>query len=127
MPNASRAGLLCAVLFVCPTQAKDKPAIDVHVSPLVLFEPAYVTVRVRIESDADNRLLQVIAESPDFRRSSEITLDGERAPRVNTFQFQSLPAGVYDVTGVLISQKGTRTSFSKTLVVAANPAGRRSR
>ena len=98
--------------------------LDLRVSPPVSLEPAYVTVRVTVEADPDNRILEVVAEGPDFRRSSQIPLDGERAPRVNVFEFRALPTGVYEVSGTLVGSNGTRARMARTLVVASSRGAR---
>ena len=77
-----------------------------------------------MEADADNRILEVVAEAPDFRRSSQISLDGERAPRLNVFEFRALPTGVYEVSGTLVGPNGTRARMARTLVVASNRGAR---
>src|SRR5262245_7444309 len=71
--------------------------IRMKVSPAVAFAPANLIVRATIEADAANRAVEIIAESTDFYRSSEIQLQGEKAARTNTFEFRSLPPGTYEV------------------------------
>ena len=48
-----------------------------RVSPSIAMAPAWVTVLTTVESDTENRALQVIFESADFYRSSTIQLDGD--------------------------------------------------
>ena len=74
------------------------------VSPAVAFAPAHLIVRAVVEADADNRAIAVIAESDDFYRSSEIQLNGDHAPRINTVEFRSLPPGTYRVKAMLIGR-----------------------
>jgi hypothetical protein len=71
--------------------------LTLRVSPAVSFAPANLIVRATIQADRANRLVEVVAESNDFYRSSEIELDGENAPRTNTVEFRSLPSGTYEV------------------------------
>ena len=127
MTNVWRVSFLLAVVLTLPPPATGGPRLDLRVSPPVSLEPAYVTVRVTVEADPDNRTLEVVAEAPDFRRSSQISLDGDRAPRVNVFEFQALPIGIYEVTGTLIGSNGTRARMARTLVVASNRGGTRGR
>jgi hypothetical protein len=49
------------------------------VTPSKSMAPATIRVRVGVEPAADNRVLNVIADSGAYYRSSEIQLDGERA------------------------------------------------
>src|SRR2546426_7283900 len=76
--------------------------LKLNVSPSVAFAPANLIVRASIEPDAENRAVDVEAESSAFYRSSEIDLDGDRAPRTNTFEFRSLPPGTYEVRATLM-------------------------
>ncbi len=62
----------------------------------------HLVVRAYVEANPANRAIAVVAESDDFYRSSEIQLDGERAPRTNRFEFRSLPSGTYHVKAMLI-------------------------
>ena len=71
--------------------------LTLRVSPAVSFAPANLVVRATIQADRANRSVEVVAESNDFYRASEIELDGENAPRTNTFEFRSLPSGTYEV------------------------------
>jgi len=75
--------------------------------------PAILTVRVSVQSAAENRMLQVVAESPDFYRSSEIQIDGANTPPLNVFEFRNLPTGTYRVTGVLVGVNGRRAMISQ--------------
>jgi hypothetical protein len=77
-----------------------------RVSPAVAFAPANLNVQATIESNPGNRSIEIIAESPEFYRSSEVQLDGESAPRTTLVQFRSLPTGEYSVRGVLKGQGG---------------------
>src|SRR5215470_15329615 len=80
--------------------------ITMRVSPAVAFAPANLVVRATIESDAQNRAVVVTADSADFYRSSELPLDGDQAPRTNTFEFRSLPPGNYEVRATLVGASG---------------------
>jgi hypothetical protein len=80
--------------------------ITIKVSPAVAFAPANLVVRATIPADADNRAVQIVAESDDFYRSSEQQLEGVRAPRTTTFEFRSLPPGTYLVSANLMGADG---------------------
>src|SRR5437868_7346892 len=94
-----RFTLLGLLLFssALPLGAGTREPLAVRVSPAVSFAPANLIVRATIEADAGNRSMEIIAESSEFYRSSEIQLDGDNAPRTNTFEFRSLPSGTYEV------------------------------
>jgi len=80
--------------------------ITMRVSPAVAFAPANLIVRATIEADSENRAVVVTADSADFYRASEMQLNGEQAPRTNTFEFRSLPPGSYEVRAILIGSSG---------------------
>src|SRR4029078_10652711 len=96
---------LVGILLVAaasPTGAGERMILKV--TPAVAFAPANLVVRAGAETAADNRAIAVVAESDDFYRSSEIQLDGDHAPRTNTFEFRSLPPGHYSVKAVLMGR-----------------------
>jgi hypothetical protein len=77
-----------------------------RVAPSVSFAPANLVVRTTVEADANNRAIEVVAESADFYRSSQIELDGDKAPLAIAIEFRSLPSGKYDVKATLIGNSG---------------------
>ena len=98
--------------------------ITIKVSPAVLFAPANLIVRTMILADADNRAVEIIAESADFYRSSEIQLEGDKAPRTSMFEFRSLPSGRYEVRANLIGMSGqTRAWVRQQVNVIAGGTG----
>jgi hypothetical protein len=80
--------------------------MTLKVSPAVAFAPANLSVRTMIEADSENRGVEIVAESTEFYRSSQIQLDGEHAPRTTTFEFRSLPPGAYEVKATLLGSGG---------------------
>jgi hypothetical protein len=96
--------MMCATAM--PLGAGERERLTLRVSPAVSFAPTNLVVRASIEADADNRSVEIVAESPNFYRSSEIQLDGNKAPRTNMFEFRSLPPGTYEVKGTLIGPGG---------------------
>jgi hypothetical protein len=75
-------------------------------APTLMLSPGHLVIQTGVEPDAENRGIQVIAESPDFYRSSEIELSGARAPRTNTFEFKDLPNGSYEIRATLLGSDG---------------------
>jgi hypothetical protein len=96
-------GILMAAATI-PLGAGER--MTLKVSPAVAFAPANLVVRAFIVADADNRAVEISAESTDFYRSSEIQLEGDKAARTNTFEFRSLPPGSYEVRARLIGAGG---------------------
>jgi hypothetical protein len=100
--------------------------ISIKASPAVAFAPANLIVRTIIEADADNRAVEIVAESADFYRSSEMQLAGDKAPRTSQFVFRSLPPGTYDVRATLLGSGGQQRALARQQVnVIASGAGDR--
>jgi hypothetical protein len=115
-------GVLTTSVYLGATLDAGQP-LRMQVSPAVARAPADLVVRVSVDADAGDRFLRVIAESADFYRSSEISIDGERTPPMNVFEFRNLPPGMYHVTGVLVGVNGRRAAVSK-LATVEPPFGR---
>jgi hypothetical protein len=98
--------------------------LTIVVVPSVAIAPATVRVRATIQPDADNRTLEVVAESTDFYSSSQLPLDGDRAPRVKAFEFRSLPSGDLRVTVALVSVTGRRTVVTRLVTIGSESAAR---
>ena|SRR5258707_929319 len=96
-----------------------------ELSAAVSQAPALLTVRVSVEAAADNRALEIVAESPDFYRSSQIQIEGERGARLNIFQFRDLPTGLYQVMSVLIGVHGLRATVVRLAKVVPSPGSAR--
>ena len=99
--------------------------LKIQISPLVAPAPAFISVRTSVDASDDNRGLEVVAESPDFARTSSIELNGRLAPTVNVFDFTNLPAGRYDVSAILIGANGIRATTARTVLIMPTPGSRR--
>ena len=86
--------------------------LQMQVTPAIQREPAIVTVRVTVETSADNRMLQVTAKSPAAARTTQVPIDGanDTVP-LKVFEFKNLPPALYEITGVLIGTQGTRATI----------------
>jgi hypothetical protein len=104
MLKATFIGVL-VVTAILPVRARERMILKV--SPAVAFAPANLIMRTMIEAAAENRAVEIVAESTEFYRSSEIQLDGEHAPRTTTFEFRSLPPGEYEVKATLLGSSGS--------------------
>jgi hypothetical protein len=76
------------------------------VSPAHSFAPANLHVLLRVEPDERNRTLSAIADSEEFYRSTEVQLDGDRAPRTIAIEFPAVPGGEYRVSSVVLDSSG---------------------
>jgi hypothetical protein len=97
---------ICALTIllaaVAPVGAGQR--VSLRVTPWVSFAPADLRVRAIVDQNPDNRTIEVIAESDEFYRASEIELAGELAPRTTMVEFRNLPSGEYAVRAIV---KGT--------------------
>jgi len=112
-----------SVLFALPVTGGEP--LRMTTSPSQSFAPAHLTIQVRIAPFAENGALEVLAQSEDFYRSSEIQLEGDRAPATIQFQFRAMPAGDYDVVGILKDRSGHKRSIvhSQVHVIATGSGG----
>jgi hypothetical protein len=115
------AALLCICLLSAASTLDGREPLRMRVSPAVAMAPGFLTVRVNVEAAAENRLLQVVAESPDFYRSSEIQLNGAQAAPLAVFEFRNLPSGLYQVTGMLVGVHGPRATVGGLAKVQPSP------
>jgi len=112
------------MLTAPPANAGER--MTMNVSPAVSFAPANLIVRAMIEADPDNRAVEIIAESPEFYRSSMIQLEGEKAARTNVFEFRSLPPGTYEVRARLFgAAPEPRVVLRQEVNVMASGSGER--
>jgi len=110
--------LFASVLAMIALPVGAGEALRMRVSPAYSYEPATLLIQLSVEPDAENRALLVVAESPEFYRSSEVALEGDRAARTNVVQYKSLPAGAYDVHAALIGVDGrVRASEMRSVTV----------
>jgi hypothetical protein len=110
MRKAVSAAILCSFLFFAASTLDGDEPLRLRVSPAVGTAPGFLTVRVNVDAVADDRFLEVVAESADFYRSSQISIDGRNASRLSIFEFRNLPTGLYHVTGVIGGTRGPRAT-----------------
>jgi hypothetical protein len=91
--------------------------LDVRLSSQVMTAPGHVKVTIIVERDENNRLMTVEADSAAFYRSSQIPLDGAKAPRTYAFTYGDLPEGTYVIRVTVRDQRGTVAVDRKSLEV----------
>jgi len=115
LEGAVNARFLVLGLMLTATAAVGaNPSLGIKVSPAVSFAPANLIIRTSVDPDADNRALEVVAQSADFYRSSTVTLDGDRAAKTTQFEFRSLPPGEYEISVVVTDAGGRQRAISRT-------------
>ena len=108
-----------AILTAGHTQGTAQDKLQLQVSPTVSMAPAFVVVRAIVEHDADNRLLEIVADSDLFYRRSVVDLDGDHAPKVNELKLIDIPGGEYEISATLYDIHGERTVVRRTLMVSS--------
>ena len=116
---------LMLMLTALPIAAQEASRLDIHVTPAVAMAPANLRVRATIEANRSNRAIEIIAESDDFYRSSEIPLDGDRAPRTTQLEFHGLPGGIYAVRAVLKGANGGVLALARQVINVVGSAQER--
>ena len=109
--------LVGALLMIGLVPGSANEALHLRVSPEMTMEPAWIRVQTTVEPDADNRALRIIIDSEAYFRSSQMELEGDKAPRTTFFQYRNLPAGEYEVRGVLIGRDGRERAVAQRSVM----------
>jgi hypothetical protein len=115
---------LAALLLILALPLDASESLTMRVSPHTSFAPTNLSVRVHIQPDASNRMLEIVADSSEFYRSSQLQLDGDQAPRTIVVEFRSVPRGAYDVYGVLTTNSGRRIVVRQQANVIASTVER---
>lgn len=109
---ATTIGLLAAS---GSTGASEK--LLLRLTPNVSNAPSTVVVTATVARHADNRSLRIEADSGGFYRSSDVQLDGDKAPLITEIRFDNLPGGEYVVKAVLRNNLGGETTLRRTALV----------
>lgn len=104
--------LVLGMTFVATAVAGAKQPLSIRVAPAFSYAPANLVIQTSVEPDTDNRAIEVVADSPEFYRSSTIALEGHRAPRTSRFEFRSLPPGEYEITATVVGADGRRRAVA---------------
>jgi hypothetical protein len=97
------------------TGASEK--LMLRVTPNVSSAPSTVIVKATVTRNANNRWLRIEAESETFYRSSDVQLEGDKAPLVTEIRLDNLPGGAYTVSAVLRYNLGEETVVRRTALV----------
>jgi hypothetical protein len=92
---------ICGFIGLSVLPAGSAQPLTLAVSPAHSFAPATMRIRARLEPNADNRVLTIVADGPDFYRRSDVPLEGEDSPRTFELWFKDVPAGNYEVSAIL--------------------------
>jgi hypothetical protein len=104
--------MLSALLALTTMSASGDEQLRIAVSPAQSFAPSNLNIRARVVPNPENRAIEVVAESGEFYRSSQISLEGDHAPATIMFEFRSVPGGEYMVYGILTDSVGHRRAVA---------------
>lgn len=115
--------LLAVVLLVVATTppiAGNEP-VKIAVSPVHSFAPSLVRIRVRVEPNTENRMLQVIADGDEFYRRTDVQLEGDHSPATTQMELRDVPGGEYEIKAVLIDSSGKERAVAVARAVVLSP------
>jgi hypothetical protein len=92
-------------------------ALSLTLRPAACQTGCAARAHVAIEPHPDNRWLTVSFDSPEFRRSSGVSLEGEQADRFHSLVVEGLPSGDYLVQARLRRSTGVVLVKERSLVV----------
>jgi hypothetical protein len=114
---------VCWLMLAAAARADVGERLTMAVSPAQSFAPTTLTVRVHVKPDAENRALEIVAESGEYYRSSRIQLDGNEAPHAIVVELRSLPGGDYEIRGALVDGSGRVRGLVRKQVIVIGSAG----
>ena len=114
---------LCGLTMAVALPVSGGDQMTMTVTPAQAFAPSPLRVRVRVEPDIENRSLTVTADSGSFYRSSEIPLEGDRAPKTIELEFRSVPEGEYDIISVVKDSTGRPRAMARRSARLLSGAG----
>jgi hypothetical protein len=104
-------------LLIASGSGRANEKLMLRVSPNVSSAPSTVVVTAVVARNAENRSLHIEADSGAFYRSSEVQLEGDKAPVVTEIRLNNLPGGQYTVMAVLRDSAGEKTVVRRTALV----------
>ena len=104
--------MLSTIVVLATISANGNEQLRLAVSPAQSFAPSNLNIRARMVPNPENRALTIVAESDEFYRSSQVSLEGDHAPATITFEFRDVPGGEYTVSGVLTDSLGRRRAIA---------------
>src|SRR5262245_65618719 len=78
MKRLTTALEICALTVLTVSPVDGGAPLELVVTPVESFAPASVNIRARIQPNAHNRMITIVAVGPEFTRRSTYQLTGER-------------------------------------------------
>jgi hypothetical protein len=113
--------IVSTFLVLAGMSASGGEHLRIAVSPARSMAPSNLNIRARVIPHAENRALEIVAESDEFYRSSQVPLEGDRAPATIMFEFRGVPGGEYSVYGILTDGGGRRRAVAQQQVMVIGP------
>lgn len=113
-----------AALFAAVPGHASENRLRIEVWPTISTAPATIRIRAIVVPNADNRALEIAADSGDFFRSSYVQISGIDAAAVTETTWKDLPGGEYEVSVVLVDAQGRNITERRSVVVKSGAPGR---
>jgi hypothetical protein len=104
--------IMAALAFLVTSPVGAGERLTIRVNPRMAFAPASFLVHAVAERDPANRALQIEVDSPEYRRSSLVQIDGDQAPRITTVRYDDVPGGTYEVRAILYGSDGQQRAVT---------------
>ena len=114
---------VCGLVAMTVLPANGGQRLTLAVTPTRSFAPANLRVRVLIDPSVNNRSLAIVADGENFYRSSEIPLEGDRAPKIIDMALPSVPGGDYEIRALLMDASGGQRALAHESVTVLAPFG----
>jgi len=115
--------ILLTTILLTVSAGAARGVVHIRIWPATSFEPSTVLVQVDVEKNAQNRTLQVSADSGDFAWSSERQLEGQEGPRTSAFICRQLPAGDYQIEARVIGRDGHVIAVARNRISVLSRSG----
>jgi hypothetical protein len=89
------------------TVTKAEEDVTLRLTPRFVSAPGYVRSQIRVSPNAENRVMRVSIDSDGYYRSSQIELEGDKAPMTHWVDFKGVPAGKYQFLVEVLGPGGT--------------------
>lgn len=91
--------------------------LSVRLPSFVTHSASLLRAQIWIPRHSDNRILRITLDSGAFYRSSDVPLEGDRAPQSHTLVWHALPPGAYEVTIQLVGTTRVKQVLRRELLV----------
>lgn len=113
------AFVLASLFHAALIDATPKP-LELRVSPLIGFAPLDLSIFIRLQPVASDRILRVVMDGESYSRASEWSLDGEQSPHQFRVEWRRVYAQEADVVAtVATAYRIIRAQASQRVIVTS--------